>query len=49
MEEADKNVATNNNNVMTDAIIKLGIISSVMIALSIGLAYYTKNNYLHII
>ena len=49
MEEADKNVAKNNNNVMTDSIIKLSIISSVMIILSIGLAYYTKNNYLYIL
>jgi hypothetical protein len=49
MEEADNSVAKNNSNVMTDSIIKLGIISSVMIVLSIGLAYYTKNNYLNII
>jgi hypothetical protein len=49
MEEADNSVAKNNSNVMTDSIIKLGIISSVMIVLSVGLAYYTKNNYLNII
>jgi hypothetical protein len=49
MQDADNHVLSNNNSVMSEAITKLGIISSVMITLSIGLAYYTKNNYLHII
>jgi hypothetical protein len=49
MEDADNYVLTNNNNVTSDAVNKLIIITVIMVGLSIVISYYTKNNYLHII
>jgi hypothetical protein len=49
MEDADKQVAENNKNIMFDSILKLSIIFIILSIIAYAISYYTHINYINII
>jgi len=49
MEDADKQVAENNKNIMFDSILKLSIIFIILSIIAYAISYYTHINYVNII